>query len=73
MEHAGQRFKTTGAFNKGMKSEGRVVRLDEKYISTSDKAKDQQSKKVVISDEAYAICELLEEVKNTFNAMRFNK
>jgi hypothetical protein len=44
--------------------------FSEKYISTTDKAKDVSSKKIVISDDSFAVCEMLKEVAFRLSRMR---
>lgn len=49
------------------------MKVQNKYISTSENAKKEDKTKKVLSDEAYAICEFLEDLKVSFDAMRLHR
>lgn len=55
MVRSGQTFKYLGVYIKKME-------FTDKYISTSDKLLDAKSTKTVISDDSFAIGELLEKI-----------
>ena len=46
------------------------MEITEKYISTSAKATEPASKKIVLGDDAYAICEFLETLTKIMWASR---
>lgn len=48
------------------------MKFEDKYISATDKALDKESKKVVLVDDAYALCEMINELINKIEHARIS-
>lgn len=67
MACSNERFKTFSTQYKSMIGSNK---LQEKYVSEAEKIQPGNEKKIVLTNETYAICEFLEDLRNQISRSR---
>lgn len=48
------------------------MKLEDKYVNVLDKDKPENKDKIVLGNDAFAVCEFLEQLKEAVNIFRIN-